>query len=97
MTREFPQSKEYEDDLLTSTDLASLIAYMRPYLQSAIAKVGIDEKKQAATLKLLEGDIATAVERYLANGGLEKDYKFSSYFGWYIGERLNTPERPATK
>ncbi|MEK7603645.1 MAG: hypothetical protein AAB461_00815 [Patescibacteria group bacterium] len=47
--------------------------------------------------KELLDDIEIAAKRFLGNKiNLEMTYKFSTYFGWYIGERIN-PLKPKRK
>jgi len=37
----------------------------------------------------LLSDIPVAAKRFLENDRKNEEYKFSTYFGWYIGQRLN--------
>jgi len=87
-----PQNKEYELSLLQKGDseFKELQEYLKPYIEDALAPFTMPKKTYENLHKELMNDIPIAAKRFLDNKSANTDYKFSSYFGWYISERLNS-------
>jgi hypothetical protein len=85
----FPQDKAYELSLLKKgAPFDDLRSYLRPYLRSAIEGTHVIEAEQDRLLRELDAEVTVAAERYLASDATKQDYKFSTYFGWYLSQRL---------
>jgi hypothetical protein len=91
MPRTFPQSKEYELTLVQSPDpkKRELREYLDQYIKRALAKFEMTKKTYAQLHGQLIKDIKVAAERFLKNRDGTEQYKFSTYFSWYLKERLN--------
>ena len=63
--------------------------YLKPLIWTAINYFKLPEKIQTDLFWELVNDVPVAAQRFLEHNGLKKDYKFSAYFGWYIGQRIN--------
>ncbi len=86
-----PQNREYELSLLQKNDpsFEELKKYLKPYIEDALAFFLMPKETYDILYKKLIDDIPTAAKRFLDGESLSADYKFSTYFGWYISERLN--------
>ncbi len=89
-----PQNKEYEMSLLQKNDpeFEELKKYLKPYIEDALALFSMPKKIYGILYEKLMGDIPVAAKRFLENKSMDTDYKFSSYFGWYIGQRINNTD-----
>jgi len=96
MNKPFPQDKEYELSLIKADDnLASLKDYIGEYIEKAAKTVndrGPEKIDPKALKKCLLDKLSIIVDRYLKNGGDKKDYKFCTYFSWYLKEEINKTE-----
>src|ERR1035437_7781811 len=91
MPKKFPQSKEYELMLVQSPDpeKRELREYLDQYIKRALAKFEMTKTTYAELHGQLIEDINVAAERFLKNRDDTEQYKFSTYFSWYLKERLN--------
>ncbi|HEV2694765.1 MAG TPA: hypothetical protein VG347_17855 [Verrucomicrobiae bacterium] len=90
-TNKFPQDKEYELSLLLKTEgnFKALDNYLDAYIKTALDGFEMPQHIHDALYRELHEDVPVAAERYLKSDAREKDYKFSTYFSWYVSERLN--------
>jgi len=63
--------------------------YLKPLIWTAINAFKLSKENKTKLFWELVNDVPIAAQRFLENDGLKKDYKFSAYFGWYIGQRIN--------
>ena len=63
--------------------------YLKPLIWTAINTFELPEETQTKLFWELVNDVPIAAQRFLEHNGLKKDYKFSTYFSWYIGQRIN--------
>ena len=92
MKKEFkPESRKYEILLLQKNDpeFKELKKYLEPYIKDILAHFSMTQKTYNILYKQLMDDIPVAAEHFLNGKSMDADYKFSTYFGWYISERLN--------
>ncbi len=89
--KSFPQDKEYELSLLLNADgeFKELNDYLDAYIKIALGGFEMPQETYNTLYRELREDIHIAAERYLRSDAREKDYKFSTYFSWYVSERLN--------
>jgi len=67
--------------------------YLKPLIWTAINTFELSKETQTKLFWKLVNDVPIAAQRFLKGDGLKKDYKFSTYFGWYIGQRINAIKR----
>jgi hypothetical protein len=91
LAKEFPKDKEYELSLLLKADpeFRELSEYLDVYIKLVLGKFEMPQEIFERLYLELHGDIPVAAEKYLQSDARKKDYKFSTYFSWYISERLN--------
>ena len=92
MPKKFKVKTAEEEYKIISTDdefFAKSKEYMKPYLLDALETFEMDEKTKTEVFWALTNDIPIAAKRYLEDKNIDKGYKFSTYFGWYIGQRIN--------
>lgn len=63
--------------------------YLKPFILSAINLFILPEETKTKIFWELVNDVPIAAQRFLKNDGHKKNYKFSTYFGWYIAQRIN--------
>jgi len=63
--------------------------YLKPLIWTAMNTFKLSKETKTKLFWELVNDVPIAAKRFLENNGLKKDYKFSTYFGWYIGQRIN--------
>lgn len=87
----FPQNKKYELSLLTGpqSDFRALETYIEQYIKIALGHFELTPKLYNQLLKDLRDDIAIAAKQYLESPARDADYTFSTYFSWFVSERLN--------
>lgn len=84
-----PETLEAEQRMLR-TDDASFSAtrtYIERYILQVLSHFSGDESEKSQALANLLAQIPIAAQRYLENRE-NPDFKFSTYFGWYISEEL---------
>lgn len=82
----FPESKEKEYELVANPDTSMLIEYISKYIDMVLDRYEMDAHIHEYLRKVLTDDIIVARRRFL--DGNENDYKFSTYFSWYIHKLL---------
>ncbi|MBD3282616.1 MAG: hypothetical protein GF387_03375 [Candidatus Portnoybacteria bacterium] len=87
-----PKTAEEEYALLNKDDQAfsKTKGYLKPLILKAINHFDLKEENKNELFWSIVNDIPVAAEKYLENKSLEKDIKFSSYFTWYIGQKINS-------
>jgi hypothetical protein len=90
-SRKFPQTKEYELSLLLAGDpeFKELREYIDAFIKAALKKFEMTQSEYNELYTQLTADIRIAAERFLNYQGEKKEYKFSTYYSWYLSERLN--------
>ncbi|HEV2693333.1 MAG TPA: hypothetical protein VG347_10605 [Verrucomicrobiae bacterium] len=88
---EFPQNKEYELSLLLdpAPGFKKLKEYLDSYIKLALDKFVLSQDTYDRICLELHEDISVAADKYLKSKSREKSYKFSTYFSWYLSERVN--------
>lgn len=86
----FPQSREYELELLKASapEFERLREYLEPYLRRILDTFECTQETYDQLYYGLVADIKIAAEKYLTHRTGKEDYKFSSYYSWFVGERL---------
>jgi hypothetical protein len=65
-------------------------AYLEPLIESILDRCGLTGLQREKSRRLLLDDVVLAAGRFLSDPkNLSGEYKFSTYFTWYVGERLN--------
>lgn len=84
-----PLSREKDHELLQTDDaqFSHTVAYIEPLILSALSLFRAPEEEKNAALRNLLRMIPVAAKRFLDNQQ-DADYKFSTYFGWYISEEV---------
>lgn len=85
-----PKTKHEEFELLLqNNEFSELKKYLSPLILGALKKFSFKKQKLDRIYNELINDVPIAVSRYLGNKkNIESDYKFSTYFTWYISERI---------
>ena len=85
-----PQSKEYEVSLIKTndSDVKKMKEYVITLIKSALGHFLMSKETYNKLYKEMMSDILVAAERFLKSGGQDKDYKFSTYYSWYISQRI---------
>ncbi len=86
------KSREEEIEILLNDtdDFQNTKKYLSPLIRYAIGlfEINLDQSKEL--YYLLISDVEQAATNFLASKkSANADYKFSTYFGWYISERIN--------
>ena len=84
-----PLNKEQEREILTRDDerFSATTAYIENLILTALSRFTADEGEKTIALKNLKLVIPIAAQRYLGESK-NKEYKFSTYFTWYIHEEI---------
>ncbi|KKR91278.1 MAG: hypothetical protein UU42_C0016G0012 [Candidatus Woesebacteria bacterium GW2011_GWA1_41_13b] len=86
---QFPQSKDYELALiLEGGDYLNLKNYLSNYLKIVFSETNTNKPDSEVIRDNLFNKLPVIIERFMSGGGPNKDYKFSSYFSWYISQEL---------
>lgn len=92
-TRFQPKTTEEEYELVSNDDynFTQTKRYLEPLISQIINRYKLPEKiYQKLNRDLIFIDIPTAAKRFLGNEVNKKEnIKFSTYFTWYIAQRLN--------
>lgn len=83
--------RDWEIALITSDDdhFARTRTYLAPLIANAAKRV-TDPAERHRVLIELDRLVAVAAQRFLANPkNLSENYKFSTYFTWYIAQVVN--------
>ncbi|OGM93127.1 hypothetical protein A2333_00660 [Candidatus Wolfebacteria bacterium RIFOXYB2_FULL_49_7] len=73
-------------------DFPIIQQYLEPLIKNALQKkkFGFDDITRDRLYAEIIGDIPVAVEKFLSNKNpVDKNISFSTYFTWYIGQRIN--------
>ncbi len=83
-----PKLASEEFLLVTSddSDYSQTKEYLLPLIRQALKEHGGDSIE--ALEGLLLSDVPVAARRFIANHHQTPGYKFSTYFSWYISQRL---------
>ena len=83
-----PKTAPEEFLLVTSddSDYSQTKAYLLPLIRQALKEHGGDSIE--AFEELLLSDVPVAARRFATNHQQSPGYKFSTYFSWYISQRL---------
>jgi len=84
-------SRDEELEILEKDDksFTRTTKYLEPWITQVLKKQNLDDGKFAKLYAELISDISVAARRFLENYTPDKTYKFSTYFGWYIAQRIN--------
>ena len=64
--------------------------YLEPLIDDALSKFEFTSAQQRSLRRELLADIAVAARRFLnSSKSTEADYKFCTYFSWYIAQRIS--------
>lgn len=85
---DFPKNRDEELEMVLGEDPKDLIVYMSIYIDSVLDIYDIEKNTKDYIRKKLIDSILVAKKRFLDNGGDKKDYKFSTYFSWYLNQEL---------
>jgi len=90
----FPQSKDYELALiLEGGDYLNLKKYLSNYLNIVFTETTTSESDSEIIKDNLFNKLPVIIERFMNGDGPNKEYKFSSYFSWYISQELEKLEK----
>lgn len=86
-----PKSKSKDHSIVFNDDynFSKTKEYLDPLILYALDKSGLNKEKYEILHKQLLNDIPVAAKRFIANKEKNKEFKFSTYFGWYIAQRIN--------
>ena len=87
-----PRSRDAEIKLLQSdlADFPNTRRYLEPLIEDALTLFSFDEFDYVRVRSELWNLIPLAAERFLANPvNISADYRFSTYFGWYISKTVD--------
>ena len=93
-TLSFPQDREYEYSLIVkdSPSFDKIQEYLLPYIDQVLDDFDMPRETIATLKEDITKDVKIAAKRFLENPNKEK-IKFSTYFSWYIHERIDsTPD-----
>lgn len=101
MTNKFiPKSKMAEFKMLLADDdsYTQTKTYLAPRIELALNKFEFSDEAHKDLVNKLEQDIEIAAKRFLKNkkNWETLPYRFSTYFSWYIAQRVN-PLNPKRK
>lgn len=64
--------------------------YLKPLILKSLSHFELTGAQHQSLLNQLLGDVRIAANRYLGTDRhIDADYKFSTYFTWYIAQRIN--------
>jgi hypothetical protein len=92
MSKKFiPQNIDQEQKLVLNDDefFTQTKNYLKPLILSSIDLFDLSENAANELFWKTMNDIPIAAKRFLGRNKTKKDYKFSTYFSWYIKERIN--------
>lgn len=82
--------KELEMLLSDDEDYSRTHQYLEPLIATALSRFEMNNEGRSKLHKMLMRDVPLAATRYLTSEQTkDKSYSFSSYFTWYISERIN--------
>lgn len=86
--KEFPLSREKEIELLKG-GIKDLVEYMSILIEKALDRFDMPSATREYLTKLLKDEVLIARDRFLKNKNNDNpEYKFSTYFTWYIHRAL---------
>ena len=82
-------SEEWYIILSDDDNFSKIKEYLSPLILYALDKSRLDKEKCKILYNQLMNDIPIAAKRFIANKEKNKEFKFSTYLGWYISQRIN--------
>lgn len=86
-----PKSREDELSILLNDDpdFRNTKNYLDALILAALNRFEFSLKKRNQLRKELLQEVPVAAERFLSGDQNQRDFKFSTYFTWYIAQKIN--------
>ncbi len=90
-TKFIPKSAKEEQRILLNDNefFAQTKKYLKPLILSSINLFDLSEDVATELFWKITNDIPIAARRFLEHNEPQRSYRFSTYFGWYIGQKIN--------
>ena len=78
----------FYDFIFNKKEFKKTKVYMKPLIKQVVSRTDFKGNIKSLIIENLIKQIDVAAEKYIVNLNLDKKYKFSTYFTWYISEEI---------